>query len=272
MANPTLSHGSQTARLWLLAMALSLSACAAPPTEPPPTPSATRVPPSATASPSPSKTPTPTGTSTPVPTDTTVPSPTPEGQIFRDDFSGALLPGWTWENENPDRWAITSDGWLQILGEDTSLLAGQIQANTLWRDLPEGDFAITVHLQANPVADFQQAAIYIYEDIDNYITINRGFCGPCGGSGIYMDYMINGELGTYMVPYHGTDLYLRLESTETTMTGFYASSPDQWARLGRFGNYFTFRRVGLGVSNVDRQGNINSDLAGLFDFFEITRR
>jgi hypothetical protein len=215
--------------------------------------------------------PLPTETSSPVPTDTQVPTITPENQVFRDDFTISLLPGWTWENENPERWTITPEGWLQILGEDTSLLAGQIQANTLWRELPEGDFVITVHLQANPIADFQQAAIYIYEDIDNYITINRGFCGPCGGSGVYMDYMINGQLGTYRVPLHATDLYLRLENKGSTITGSYASSPGQWARLGRFGNYFAFTRVGLGVSNVDSQSAVVADLLGLFDFFEITR-
>jgi pyrimidine-specific ribonucleoside hydrolase len=120
-----------------------------------------------------------TATLPPAPVSATVPATTPENQIFRDDFEGALQPGWTWENEKPDHWALTPDGWLQILGEDAGLLYGQAQSNLLWRELPEGNFAITVHLQAAPVVNFQQATIYLYEDLQNYIAINRGFCGPC---------------------------------------------------------------------------------------------
>jgi hypothetical protein len=71
-----------------------------------------------------------------------IPTATPENQIFRDDFSGTLQPGWTWEHENTDRWSITSDGWLQILGEDTALLYGQAQSNLLWRELPQGDLSL----------------------------------------------------------------------------------------------------------------------------------
>jgi hypothetical protein len=123
-------------------------------------------------------TPAPTATFTLGPTATVVPTATPENQLFRDDFNGLLQPGWTWENENPNRWNLTSDGWLEILGEDAALLYGQAQSNLLWRELPESDFAITVHLNAVPVANFQQATIYLYEDTQNYVAINRGYCGP----------------------------------------------------------------------------------------------
>ena len=262
---------------WLVLVPLLVTSCMSTPVGATPIIPApdTLMPPSTIAKPTraPSPTPEPSSTPTPVPTATTVPTATPENQIFRDDFTGALQPGWTWENENPERWTFTPDGWLQILAEDTALLYGQIQSNTLWRDLPEGDFAITVHLKADPVANFQQAALYIFENLDNYVAINRGFCGPCstGGNEVYMEYKINRQGGAYMVPYHGTDLYLRLESKANALSGFYPGSPDQWARLGRFGNYFSFRRVGIGASNCDREGDDNADLAGLFDYFEMTR-
>jgi len=192
--------------------------------------------------------------------------------VFRDDFDGNLQPGWTWQNEVPSRWTITQDGWLQIIGEDASLLGEGMQSNLLWHELPEGDFEITVHLKANPTDNFQQATIYIYEDGENYIAINRGYCGPCAtqGNGIYMEYKINGQLGAYNLATKETDLFLRLESKGNVVSGYYAFAPDKWVRLGRFGNYFAFKKVGLGVSNVDIQG-INADLIGLFDYFEIRR-
>jgi beta-xylosidase len=246
-------------------LTLLLSACG---TGPAPTASPAEIPPTAVP---PSEEPA-TFTPTPVPpTETIVPTATPENQIFRDDFTGTLQPGWRWENEKPDRWKVTSDGWLQIIGEDPSLLGGEAQSNLLWRDLPEGDFMITIHLKTVPDSNFQQATIYIYQDLKNYIAINRGYCGPCstGGNGIYMEYAINGQGNAYMTPFTATDLYLRLESKEKTISGYYATSPDQWQRLGRFGNYFVFKNVGLGVTNADRQGASNSDLVGLFDYFEI---
>jgi len=221
----------------------------------------------------PTLTPAPTVTFTPEPTATVMPTATPENQIFRDDFNGALQPGWIWENENTDRWSITSDGWLQILGEDTALLYGQAQSNLLWRELPEGNFVITVHLNAVPVANFQQATIYLYEDTQNFIAINRGYCAPCStkGNGIYMEYKIGGEGGVYMIALQETDLYLRLEYKEDVITGSFATKHNQWQRLGRFGNYFIFKQVGLGVTNADSEGDDNADLVGLFDYFEITK-
>lgn len=201
------------------------------------------------------------------------PSATPENLLFRDDFTAVLQPGWTWENENPDRWTITSDGWLQILGEDNALLYGQSQSNLLWRTLPSGDFTITIHLMAAPIANFQQATLYLYENLENYIAINRGYCGFCltGGNGIYMEYMIEGQFGSYKVDFQDGEVYLRLVSEDNTISGYYAKTPDQWERLGRFGNYFTFKNVGLGVTNCDREGDDAVDLVGLFDYFEISR-
>jgi hypothetical protein len=220
---------------------------------------------------------TPASTSTPAPTDTPFPTetakptstPLPAGVLFRDDFEGALQPGWQWENENPAKWTITKDGWLQIIGEHDALLKEKQQNNLLWYPLPSGEFVITVHLITKPFENFQQAAIFIYEDSDNYITINRGYCAPCstGGNGFYMDYKIGGSTGDYSAATNAVDVFLRLESKGKVISGFYATEPDQWKLLGRFGNYFQFKKVGIGVSNVRSP----DDVVGLFDYFEISR-
>lgn len=247
----------------LVLVSLALAACqpaAAPPTTAPV--EATPLPPADT--PVPTATPLPPPTETPKPTST----PLPEGVLFRDDFNGELQPGWTWENENPDKWTFTDDGWLQIIGEYDALLGEETQTNLLWYPLPQGNFVITAHLQTKPFEDFQQAAIFIYEDPENYITINRGYCSPCApkGNGFYMDYKISGEWGNYNIATSAEDVYLRLENKDNVLSGFYATAPDQWERLGRFGNYFQFEKVGIGVSNAHAEG----DVIGLFDYFEIS--
>lgn len=236
-----------------------LSACQT--TQIPPTATAVIVPP--TDTPAPTKPALPT--ETPRPTNT----PLPVGVLFRDDFEGSLQPGWEWESENPDKWTFTDDGSLQIIGENNDLLYSNQQNNLLWYPLPAGDFVITVHLNTKPFDNFQQAAIFIYEDSDNYITINRGFCAPCatGGNGFYMDYKIAGQIGNYNTATNAEDVYLRLESKENVISGYYATAPEQWERLGRFGNFFQFKKVGIGVSN----GRSANDVVGQFDYFEISQ-
>jgi hypothetical protein len=200
----------------------------------------------------------------------------PEGVFFRDDFSGALLAGWTWENEKPDRWKITDDGWLQIKGEDPSALNGQDQSNMLFHELPSGNFMVTAHLTAATDSNFQQAAIFLYEDVNNYVAINRGFCEPClpgNGNGIFMDYKIGGKnywLGDNKVQSDPVDVYLRLVSKDKVIYGYYAFQPDDWKLLTRLGDFFEFKRVGLGVTNSDANG-IDSDLIGSFDYIEISK-
>lgn len=256
----------------LLIVTFLLGACGAPPPveiQQPVQQQPTALPPS-------TDTPLPPPTAIP-PTDTPVPPPTntplPEGILFRDDFSGSLQPGWMWENENPQRWSITNDGWLQILAEDPSLLGGQPQTNALWRDLPDGNFAITVHVNAMTTANFQQAAIFLFEDANNYVAINRGYCAPCfpgqDGNGIFMDYKINGTGSAYKLHVTQNDVYLRLTLEGDVISAWYAFAPDAWERLGRFGNIFRFTRVGLGAANIDPEGR-NEDLVALYDFFEIS--
>ena len=110
-----------------------------------------------------------------------------ELEIFRDDFDGALAKGWSLLNEDPAAWMITADGQLRITASDASLLGIENGLNNpLLRDVPGGDFEILTRVVAAPSVNFQQAAIFIYEDENNFVSVNRGFCAPCVSSGVYM--------------------------------------------------------------------------------------
>jgi hypothetical protein len=223
----------------------------------------------------------PVPTYTPIPEDTSMPSPIPPtidpaslglipvtgGMLFREDFTGMLRPGWLWENQNPGLLAFTEDGWLQVTGEYSSLWEDGYQSNLLWYPLPQGSFAVTVHTRARPTQNFQQAALFLYEDSGNYVSIERGYCDLCPtiGSGVYMHSIIGGNRNNYDVKEAAEDVYLRLESTGSTMTGSYAVEPDKWTVLGRFGYSYPFRRVGIGVSNV----HASEPLTAYFDSFEL---
>jgi len=264
-----------------------LSACAPEPAAPAePVPNIE--PPKPTFPPQPTNTPEPTQTSIP-PTETLEPTPTnppptqtplPEGILFRDDFEGYLQPGWSWMNEDPERWELVefdNGGWLQITGDKPG--GFNEQKNTLMRPLPEGDFVITAHVVADPRQNFHQANIFIFEDANNYIRMNFGFCQPCelesGGYGYFMETIIDnnpfGDLYKVSRSSEDRDVYLRLVNQGGQITGYYATEFGNWQKIGLFGNYFDFVSVGLGATNsVLPEMNVE-DIVALFDYFEISQ-
>ena len=213
----------------------------------------------------------PTSTSVP----TLEPTPTPLGQIFRDDFNQELQPGWEWFNENSNLWKITQQGWLQIRGEDESLLNDHFQNNLLMQNAPvEGNFKIDVLVDANTVSNFQQASIFIYEDDGNYFSINRGYCDVCKtrGNGIYSDYMYKNK----MISFNGrainvNKVYLRIvvNRDKNELIAYYAIEPDKWNQLRKIPLKINISKVGLGVSNCESGGN-SDNLLALYDYFEIS--
>ncbi len=82
-----------------------------------------------------------------------------------------------------------------------------------------------------------------------------------------MEYKVLGDFGAYNVATEAEDVYLRLESSNDMISGYYSLDGISWERLGRFGNFFEFTRVGIGVSNVGAA----EDVVGRFDYFEIAR-
>lgn len=264
--------------LYLLLIAILVTACG---TAPAPTAAPTEEPalqPTATALP-PTKVPAEVPTEAPTEVPTEVPptaTPLPEGVIFRDDFNGSLQPGWTWRNEDPSRWSFVENGWLEIVGDDISLFMEDERGmiNFLTRDLPAGEFEIIAHIQAAPDESFEQATIYIFEDEDNYIALNIGFCGIClpGGHGFFMEtYIDNNPFSdAYVLPRDEstTEVKLRLVNNGESIIGYYAEPGGEWQRAGAFGHFFEFNSVGLGATNSNTEG-VEGDIVARFDYFEI---
>jgi regulation of enolase protein 1 (concanavalin A-like superfamily) len=221
--------------------------------------------------------PPPQPTATLEPTATPEPTPLPQGLLFRDDFEGYLQPGWIWVNEEPEHWIFIEDGWLEITGGNAAFFHEGEEigiTNFLTRELPEGEFMITSHIHSNPTENFQQAAIYIYQDRNNYVALNIGYCDICatGGPGFFMETFIdNNPFGdAYLVlrDPEVTDVYLRLVNQGGSITGYYATTPGEWQRVGAFGNFFDFKLVGLGTTTAKPEGTENP-IVSRFDYFEI---
>lgn len=224
----------------------------------------------------------PEPTATLAPTFTPTATPLPAGVLFRDDFEGYFQPGWSWINENPDKWSIVDFGnatWLKIIGDNAGGFE-ENRTNILMRPLPEGDFVITTHVVADPRTNHHQANIFIFEDPQNFIVMNFGFCDHCelssgAGHGYFMETIIeNSPFGDfYAVPRapEDTDVYLRLVNQGGSITGYYATAEGDWQRIGAFGNYFDFVSVGLGATNSIFPEWQGEPIEALFDYFEIAQ-
>lgn len=71
---------------------------------------------------------------------------------FVDEFDGKLGEGWTWQDEDPQAWAIT-DGALRI-----DLQTSPPLRNVLLREMPSGDFTVTTQIDFNPRASDQPSS------------------------------------------------------------------------------------------------------------------
>lgn len=205
---------------------------------------------------------------------TTGVSPTiiPAGTIFRDDFNGPLSPAWEWENEEAPNYQINENGWLEITAGDESLLTGGKQTNLLWITLPQGNFEISIHLRSQPLFDFQRAGLLLYRDPDHYILLSHGYCMQCvlGGSGIFLEFSLNGHRGRYTTTFSASDLYLMLIIEQGAVSAFYAIEAGQWQHIASLKSDIHFERAALSVTN-DNTWDTGYDLIGIFDYFVIRR-
>jgi hypothetical protein len=255
----------------LLIISILPSACNAAPVEQAPSPEPELEEVAATVQ-SPPDTPVPTETSLPTPTST----PMPAGLLFYDGFDGELSDEWMWQNEVPEKWSITDDGWLEIIAEDGAMLGDEsIQTNVLLQKIPDAKrFEIKSHLIADTTSDFQQAAIFLIEDSDNFLVINRGHCSPCPtqGDGIYTDYQYDGQNGSFKAVMTDSDeVYFRIEYDRDSgyLTAFYAYEPEEWIQLRKIPIDLDYQMIGLGATNIDVQLNKDDDLVAKYDYFEV---
>ncbi len=101
----------------------------------------------------------------------------PDGElVFRDDFRGALGPGWSWIREDPSAWRV-QDGALELRLQPGNLWGGANNAkNVLVRPAPElqgGELEITVKFTNAPTDQYEQVDLAWYFDDRNMVKLGR---------------------------------------------------------------------------------------------------
>jgi beta-xylosidase len=190
---------------------------------------------------------------------------------WKDEFASTTLnPFWSWVREVPSHWSLTaSSGKMRIITQPGTFMgpSSNNQKNLLLLQAPDGDFELITKVSIDPSANFQHAALIVYQDDDNYVEINRSFTG---GDAIHFDIETGGAISTTAgVSNSATTLCLRITRTATLYGGFYStdsSCSTGWTPVGSGPAAFTTPKVGLGASNGPSTTEINAD----FEFFQIS--
>ncbi len=201
-------------------------------------------------------------TNTDVPAPTIAPTPTPDLLIFKDDFNGAIGPGWTVQNINKKTSLTNNPGWLEIIAKSP---VGS--KNYLLRPIPEGNFDLETKLIFEPVANYQIAGLIIYYSSTNFIQFGRAYVN--GNDGFYMDNIKSGNFigSNFATPAPGTDtVYLRLRRQNDTYTSFYSEDGSNWIEIGSHTSTIKPKSVGF-MAGQSTSGSRPAQ----FDYFVINK-
>lgn len=220
----------------------------------------------------------PASTQTPAPQlPTESPGVTPlVSSAFRDDFDGALDPGWSWYQGEAPGWTLSNmPGWLRLNLSTGSFLGDTPPSNMLVRQAPSGDFELKVWLRFSPVRNFELAGVVVVFDDASVLQFGRGFCevpsGPAGciGDGLYFDNIqagstVGGNFATQSLL--GVDYLLRLERQGNSYSAAYSTDGSTWFPLGSH----TIDKVPVSIGLIAAQAETAGNFAD-FDYFEMTQ-
>lgn len=210
----------------------------------------------------------------PPPPPTTVPQLA--SSAFRDDFNGALDPGWSWsQNDTPGSSLTHTPGWLRLNLSQGSFLVGPAPENLLLRPAPGGDFAMSTWLRFNPHNNFELAGLVVVFDDGSVLQFGRGGCffeAPtpgCIGDGLYFDHIQNGAaVGSNFATQSllGLDYALRLERQTNAYTALFSTDGSNWTPLGSH----TAEQAPASIGLIAAQATVANPYAD-FDYFELTQ-
>jgi regulation of enolase protein 1 (concanavalin A-like superfamily) len=97
-----------------------------------------------------------------------------ESILFRDEFKGALAPGWSFVRENTNGWRVL-DGALQIRIEPGNMWGGENSGkNVMVRQAPDPgtrEIEVTVTVSNQPTAQYEQVDLVWYYNDSNMVKL-----------------------------------------------------------------------------------------------------
>jgi beta-xylosidase len=188
---------------------------------------------------------------------------------WTDDFNSPLLDSrWSWVREDLTHWSLTSSpNNLRIISQAGNLFgtgAGtNDQKNILLTNAGTSDFQVTTKVSFNPTQSFQNAALMVYQDDDNYISLERVYAFGNGSEFI----LEQGGVPTFTVSANtATTIYLRIIKRGDTYSGLSSFDGATWNTIRQFNAMFSSPKIGLGAGNG---GGVLTEIPADFDFVEV---
>ena len=187
--------------------------------------------------------------------------------------SVAIESPWTWIRENPAKWSLSDrPGFLRIYSEDGDIWSVPNDAkNLLVRPMLSENVEVTIRFEADPVVDFQQVSLFLYEDGDNYVKNCLVFADYRGGLGVHLGKDVDDfYLSQSVVISSATEYYIRLEKVGNNYTGSYSFDGHTWMQNGYYANVpINPTLVGLGAWNSKGQTGPTAEMVADFDSFQM---
>jgi len=96
-------------------------------------------------------------------------------ELFADDFTNGLKPGWTWIREDKSAWRTTNEG-LEIRIQRGNMWGPENSGkNVLVRELPKSEqpLEISVTVEHRPTEQYEQADLVAYYDDSHQVKIGE---------------------------------------------------------------------------------------------------
>jgi hypothetical protein len=192
--------------------------------------------------------------------------------FFYDDFDDTDLDNaWFWLRESPANWNLEDrSSHLRIYTQYGTLHGGNpLPENVLLRNAPTADFEVSTRFEINPTEDYQEAALLLYEDDDNYVKISRLHHTASGGHILLFLVEQDSIPITSTLLFAQTVVELQLEYQGNNVTGSYRDQNGIWTELGQrlLPESSSFSFLGVAAHNGCKSHDVPSVPAD-FDFIQ----
>jgi beta-xylosidase len=205
---------------------------------------------------------------------TETPQPIPSGAkpmrtAVSDEFESDTLDRtyWTIYEEDEKNWRLEK-GSVVLTATHGDFFREENDAKNLFLQYaPEGDFDIEARIHFTPVDMYDQAALVVWQDADNYVkTVMLDSSGLRLEAGIEL----LGKYDVYLVDSHvGTSFNLKIEKRGDEYTCFGSPDGSEWRQIGLpLSAEFTTPMVGFGAFLPAAEEGRND---ARFEYFRVTR-
>lgn len=171
------------------------------------------------------------------------------------DFTSGVLnqEEWKVKEEDKENWSVDKEG-LKITTQKGDIIQNQGGLKNLFLQEVFGDWTLDTQLEfsAQPDQRYQQGAILVYQDDDNYIKLT------CEGSDGKTIVKMAGEQGGKSLTdnpsaaFEGTTLYYRLKKEGNSYTGWFSKDGAEYRELGSKTMDLVNPRLGLMATNSNQ--------------------